>query len=191
MNMPRLDIQQTFAKLDWEIQDPSYTFEPGRAELSIHQQPAEMVLHRTPSRLTIDQSQCWADMDMKHIFRRNSEYAAAGQQQALAYIEKVTLEGEQLGAIEQGGNTIRGLAMDHRFLPEHRFTYGNVPGNFSLRMDFTPGELGMEWNTGGTTVDVHTTPFQHRYEKGKITYRMQKKNELHFQMVGGRVNLEY
>ncbi|MFT9849595.1 DUF6470 family protein [Aneurinibacillus sp. REN35] len=191
MNMPRLDIQQTFAKLDWEVQTPSYTFEPGRAELSIQQQPAEMVLHRTPSQLTIDQSQCWADMDLKHTFRRIAEDAAAGHQQALAYIEKVTLEGEQLGAIEHGGNTIRSLAMDNRFLPEHSFTYGNVPSNFSLRLDFTPGDLGMEWNTGGTTIDVHTAPFQHHYEKGKITYMMQKKNEMHFQMVGGNVNAGY
>ncbi len=191
MNMPRLEINQTFAKIDWDVQSPRYSFEPGQAKVLIEQTPAEMNVQYVPPRLTIDQSECWADMDIKHIFRRNEEAAVDAKRQVLNYIEKTVLEGAQLGAIENGGNVIRNLAMGHHLLPQHSFQYGNVPRNFSLRIECIPGEMRMDWKIGGTTINVQDRPFQHNYERGRISYTLQKKNELHFESIGGNLNIEY
>ena len=191
MNVLRLEIQQKNAKLAWDVQQPVYRFEPSRTRLKLEQKPPEMVLHPTPSKLTIDQRQCWADMELKHVFQCIAEAAADGKREALAYIARVTEEGEQLGAIENKGNVIRQLAASKRTLPQHRFAYGNVPGNFSLKISFTPGQLNMDWKISGTSVDVQTTPFRHHYEKGRIFYTMQQKNELHFQITGGHVDTMY
>lgn len=191
MNMAKLEIQQSHIRLDWDVQRPTYSFEPGHAEVEITQQPAEMILNRTPIKLTIDQTQCWADMDLKHISQRIAEAAADGKQSILAYIERVTLEGEQLGAIENTGNTIRQIAANNAYPKSPQFKYGNVPGNFSLRFAFTPGELNMDWKIGGATIDVRSVPFHHSYEKGSITYSIPQRNEMHFQVVGGKLDIGY
>jgi hypothetical protein len=189
MNLPRFDISQTFYKLGWDVQRPSYSFEPGRVSVIVEQKPAEMILNPTHPRVEIDQTECWADMDLKHIFRRNAEFAAEGKHQALQYIAEVTAEGEQMGAIENKGNVIASIAKNKKFLPEHQFAYGNVPGNFSLRMQGIPGELNMEWREGGVTIDVNQVPFQHNYEMGKITYYTQQKNQLNINVVGGTIDI--
>jgi hypothetical protein len=191
MNFPRLQITQTNIKMALDVQRPTYLFEPSHTHLLLEQKPAEMLLNPTPSKLTIDQRQCWADMDLKHIFQRITEAAEDGKQEALEYIARVTAEGEQMGAIENKGNVIRQIAATKRMLPEYHFTYGNIPGNFSLKMTFTPGELNMDWKIGGTSVDVQTVPFQHHYEKGRISYTIQQKNELHFHVAGENVNTSY
>ncbi|WCN38134.1 DUF6470 family protein [Aneurinibacillus uraniidurans] len=188
MNLPQIQIDQTFYKLGWDVQRPSYSFEPGKTELSIEQKPAEMILHRTPPSVQIDQSECWADMDLKHIFRRTREFAQDGKDQWLKYIEKVTRDGEAMGAIENSGNVIRSLAKEKKLLPVHDFTFRNIPGNLSLHMQGIPGELGMDWQVNGTTIAVNQTPFRHYYDKGSISYYTQQKNQLHFQVRGGTID---
>jgi len=191
VNFPQLEVNQTFSRLGWDTQRPSYTFEPGNTTITMQPQKAEMQTNRIPPQLTIDQSQCWADMDLKHIFQRIAEAAADGKQEALQYMARLTAEGEQLGAIESQGNPIASIAKSKVISPQHRFQYGNVPGNFSLKISFTPGELQTEWTPAKMNMDVQQTPFHHQYEKGKISYYMQKKSEFHFQMIGGNVNVSY
>ncbi|CEH30603.1 hypothetical protein AM501_15300 [Aneurinibacillus migulanus] len=189
MNLPRIQLNQTFYKLGWDTQQPSYSFNPSRATLSIEQKPAEMVLNPTPPRVLIDQTECWADMDLKHIFRRNAEFASYGKQQVLQYISRVMQEGEQLRAIENKGNAIASIAKSKKLIPDHQFTYRNVPGNFSLKMQGVPGALNMEWREGEITVDVQQTPFEHHYEKGKITYHTLQKNRLDIDVIGGTIDI--
>ncbi|WP_047153544.1 DUF6470 family protein [Aneurinibacillus tyrosinisolvens] len=191
MNLPRVELQQSWMKMDWDIQEPSYTFEPAHSQVNIEQKPAEMFINRTPSQLTIDQTQCWADMDLKPISRRIAEAAADGERSVLKYIERVGAEGEQLGAIENRGNVVTSIARSKKLFPDYQFAYRNIPGNFSLRIGFTPSELNMDWQLNGTQIDVQSTPSHHDYERGKISYYIKQKNQLQVNIVGGNVNVGY
>jgi hypothetical protein len=189
MNEPHLQIHQTSYRLGWEVQKASYSFEPAHTSIEIEQQPAEMRVHRTNPLVLIDQTECRADMDMKHIFRRNAEFAAYGKQQVMRYIADTVAEGEQLGAIENKGNTIANLAKGKKLLPDHQFIYRNVPGNFSLRYEIVPGELDIQWTRGQIFMGVHYSPFQHHYERGKISYYTQRKNQLNIEVSGGTIDV--
>lgn len=191
MSVGQINITQTFARLEWETLPPTYTFEPAHTTITIDKQPVELILNRTPPMLRIDQSQCWADMDLKNVFQRIAEAAEDGKQQVLKYIEKATLDGEQLGAIGNPGNVIYNQALGHKLIPKQSLQYGNVPENFSLRYECIPGELNIDWKPGEIKIDVQTVPFKHSYEKGKILYAMQRKNELYFEVAGGSLNATY
>jgi hypothetical protein len=189
MSFPHLDIRQTFIRMGFDIQRPSYTFEPANSNVEIEQKPAEMILNPIPSRLTIDQSQCWADMDLKSAFQRISEAASDGQQAALEYVGKTAEDGARMAAIETGENVFQNLAREAHVAPQHSFQFGNIPGNFSLHMQFTPGELNMDWQLGGAHINVQTTPAHQRYEMGNISYYIQQKNQLQIDVVGSQLNV--
>ncbi|WP_027416153.1 DUF6470 family protein [Aneurinibacillus terranovensis] len=191
MNLPHIQLAQSFTKIGWDVQRPTYTFEPAHTQLHIEQKPAEMILHRTQPVVQIDQSQCRADMDLKSTAQQNAEFAAYGRKSVLEYIARVTAEGEQMGAIENKGNVIADIAKGKKFMTDHQFGYGNVPGNLSLHMNGIPGELNIEWKLGGTSIDVQQTPFHQRYEKGKIDYYIQQKNRLNIQVSGDNVDTLY
>lgn len=191
MSWPRLEMHQQGLKIDWNVLRPSYTFQPGKAEVQISQTPAKMTLNPTPSRLSIDQSECWADMDLKHISRRIAEEAADGKRAVLEYIGKTAEEGTQLRSIEHKGDVLRNLAMQARIMPEYNIQYSNVPENFSLRIDVLPGELNMDWQRGGVNVDVKTIPYSQNYEMGKIDYYVKQKNELTIDVVGSSFDALY
>jgi hypothetical protein len=191
VNVARLTIHQTFAKLDWDVQRPSYQFQPAKTDVRVEHRPAEMVIERTPIQLHIDQTECWADMDRKHIFRRIREEAQVGKQALLEYVGRVAEEGEEIKRIENKGNVFRSIARRHMLEEKHQFAYRNVPDNFSLKYSITPGELKIHYNEGELKIDVQSSPFQHQYEMGRITYAVQQKNELHFEVVGNHVNTAY
>lgn len=188
MNVPRIQIDQTMYKLGWETQGPSYTFEPGRTTFTIEQEPAEINVERTQPRVLIDQSECWADMDRKNVFRRIAESASDGKQQVFNFIADVNAKGEQLGAIENKGNVIGNIARGKKMLPETEVAFRNVPGNFSLRMQGIPGETHVNWQPDRLRFNVQSSPWQHTYEKGKFEYYTQQKNRLQIQVVGGTID---
>lgn len=78
MQIPRLLMEQTYAKLQMSTTPSKQEVEQPRAELEIQQPRAVMNITRTPSKLTIDQTEAFADMDIKSIFRRSEEWAAEG-----------------------------------------------------------------------------------------------------------------
>ncbi|WCK54198.1 DUF6470 family protein [Aneurinibacillus sp. Ricciae_BoGa-3] len=184
-------MNQSFAKIGWDVQRPVYTFEPEHTQLHIQQKTTEMIFHRTQPVVQIDQSQCWADMDIKSNAQQNAELAADGHQSALAYIARVAAEGEQLGAIENKGNAIANIAKGKKFFTDHQFSYANVPGNFSLHLNGIPGQLNIECNQGGTAIDVQQTPSAQNYEKGKINYYIRQKNQLSIQVSGDILDASY
>ncbi|BAU26558.1 hypothetical protein DFP93_10860 [Aneurinibacillus soli] len=188
MNLERLDITQMFTKLSWDVQRPTYTFEPAKTDVQIEKSPAEVIIKRTQPRLIIDQSQCWADMNCKHIFQRVRDEAEDGKQAFFTYLSTVTTEGRRIGAIENKENPIKNLAREKSLAPKYQFTYGNVPKNFSLKFEIIPGETHVDWTESKMKVDFPSHPYHHQYEQGRLSYYIQKQNQLHIQVIGGTID---
>ncbi|MBT2625231.1 DUF6470 family protein [Bacillus atrophaeus] len=141
MEIPMLAMQSIPAKISLTTIPASVKMEQPEADLKIEQPEAELDMSVTPSKLTIDQTKAWEDLDRKHIFKRIEEAAQKGRQDVLEGIARAADEGDELMRIENGGNPIASQAK--RNAAHHPIELGKnfTPSLSRVKVDYTPSEL--------------------------------------------------
>jgi Family of unknown function (DUF6470) len=188
MNFPQLRMESTFGRIGLTIQNAYQTIEQPKAELSIRQPIAELNMETTDGKLTIDQTQAWEDMDLKHIFRRIEEYAQNGYQDWLSGMARVSQEGDDLMKIEAGGNPIPKHAKINSESQMYDFNIGFVPSHFSVKTNYQPGDLNIDWRTNKPEIDVKVKNPLIEYTPGKIHGEMKQWPSLTIDFIGLEVD---
>jgi Family of unknown function (DUF6470) len=184
MNFPQLRMESTFGQLGLISQKPVQEIEQPPAEISIMQPKAELTIDRTPGKLTIDQTQAWEDMDLKHIFKRIEEFAQNGYQDWLAGMARRAQEGDDLMKIENGGNPIPEHAKINSESPQYEFNIGFVPSHFSVKTNYQPSDLNINWKTNKPEIHVKVNKPRHDYTPGDIHGEMKQWPSLQIEVVG-------
>ncbi|WP_353854442.1 DUF6470 family protein [Bacillus sp. Bos-x628] len=178
MQIPRLLMQQKYAKLQMSTTPSRQVIEQPRADLEIEQPKAVMNITRTPSKLTIDQSEAFADMDLKSIFRRSEEWAAEGKRAVGEGMGRRAEEGSELIKIEDGGNAIAEFAKINGGPSAKEFTIGVIPSFFSVKVNYQPSELQIDIEPQKAVIEA--TPHKPivTYYPGKLNIDMLQYPEL-------------
>ncbi|MFB7035420.1 DUF6470 family protein [Bacillus altitudinis] len=178
MQIPRLLMEQTYAKLQMSTTPSKQEVEQPRAELEIQQPRAVMNIRRTPSKLTIDQTEAFADMDIKSIFRRSEEWAAEGKRAIGEGMGRRAEEGSELIKIENGGNAIAEFAKINGSPPAKQFNIGVIPSFFSVKIHYQPSELKIDVEPQKAIIEA--TPHKPivNYQPGKVHIDMLQYPEL-------------
>jgi hypothetical protein len=184
MNFPQLRMESTFGQLELSNQKPVQEIEQPPAEISISQPNSELTIKRTPGKLTIDQTQAWEDMDLKHIFKRIEEFAQNGYQDWLSGMARRSQEGDDLMRIENGGNTLSEHAKINSENPQYEFNIGFVPSHFSVKTNYQPSNLNINWKTNKPEIDVKVNKPRHDYTPGVIRGEMKQWPSLKIEVVG-------
>jgi Family of unknown function (DUF6470) len=172
MNFPQLRMESTFGQLGLTSHNPIQEIEQLPAEMTIRQPKAELTIHRTPGKLTIDQTQAWEDMDLKHISKRIEESARDGYQDWLAGMARRAQEGDDLMRIENGGNPIAEHAKINSESPIYEFNIGFIPSHFSVKTNYQPVDLKIDWKTNKPVIDVKVNKPRHDYTPGVIQFEI-------------------
>jgi hypothetical protein len=188
MNFPQLRMESTFGRIGLTIQNAYQTIEQPKAELSIRQPKAELDIETTDGKLTIDQTQAWEDMDLKHIFRRIEEYAQNGYKDWLSGMARVSQEGDELLKIENGGNPIPEQAKMNSESPMYDFNIGFIPSHFSVKTNYQPGKLKIDWYTNKPQIDVKVNNPLIEYTPGKVHGEMKQWSSLTIDFIGLEVD---
>lgn len=154
MNLPQIRIESQLAKIAMSTTPAVQHISQPKADLSIEQPMAEMIIHRTPPRLTIDQSQAWADMGLKPILQLMDEFVVEGKQAAVSGMARRSQEGDELMRIENGGNPLVAQAERNSQAPIYDFNIGWIPSINSVKINHEPGNLDIQWK-------IHTRPMIH------------------------------
>jgi Family of unknown function (DUF6470) len=168
MNFPQLRMESTFGRLGLSTQKPVQEIEQPPAEISISQPKAELIIDQTPGKLTIDQTQAWEDMDLKHIFKRIEEFAQNGYQDWLTGMGRIAQEGDDLMRIESGSNAIPKHAEINSENPQYEFNIGFVPSHFSVKTNYQPSDLNINWKTYKPEINIKVNKPRHDYTPGVI-----------------------
>ncbi|MCZ0754411.1 DUF6470 family protein [Anoxybacillus sp. J5B_2022] len=179
----RLEMQATFPQLAISIERAQMEIRQPPADVSIEQPPAQLEMKTTPPRLTIDQTEAWADMDLKHIFRRIAEAAQEGYENWLSYLETVSAQGDELMRIEQGGDVLAAQAQANSEPPPLEVNIGLVPRPFSVKIGFEPGRLELNWQTYGARIHIEPRPAQIDYKPGAVHFDLARHNSLRIDVV--------
>ncbi|TYR80122.1 hypothetical protein FZC66_13400 [Priestia megaterium] len=101
----------------------------------------EIQIERTPSKLTIDQTKAWEEMNLKSILKRTKDEADKGRQAVLESIQRAVQQGEELMKIENKGNVIADQAKRNTEKQIHPSNIAFIPSPFSVKIDYQPAKL--------------------------------------------------
>jgi hypothetical protein len=183
MQIPQIRVQSTPAILGIEKLNDKLEIKQPHAQMELQQPKAIMEMKRIPPKLNINQTQAWADMNLKSILRRNEEAAAEGNQAWMQYLAKTAQEGSELMKIENGGGAIAAQAKRNGQLPKHEFGLGFIPSPFSVKLNYQPGDVQI--NVRPQKVISNITPQKPviNYQQGSVNYHLKQQNSLQIDFV--------
>ncbi|NPC94318.1 hypothetical protein HOO54_19365 [Bacillus sp. WMMC1349] len=184
MQLPRLIMESVQARIGLTTTPAKLGMEQPRADMEIEQPHAELDISVKPSKLTIDQTKAWEDLDRKHIFKRIEEAAQQGQQDCIDGIARTAEQGDELMRIENGGDPIAEQARRNSEPEPIQIGIHSSPAFSRVKIEYTPSE-----------VDIKATPHKpvikftpHKpvvdYTPGSVKVDMLQYPEL-------KINVEY
>ena len=183
MRIPQLRMEATYAKLAISSERARLEIAQPHADMTIEQPPADMRVASIPARLTIDQTEAWAAVNNKHVFRLIRDAAADGRQAVLDFIERAAIQGDELMRIEHGGDPLVEQAEANSEGPPLEFNIALVPPPFGVKVDYEPGRLAIDWNTHAPRIDVKAHAPIIRYQQGTVKIALAQRPSLHIDVV--------
>jgi hypothetical protein len=183
MRIQQLRMEATFAKLAISNEPAQLEITQPPAEMTIEQPKPELEINVIRPRLTIDQSQAWAEMNLKHVFRLIEDAAKDGYETWLAYVATVSAQGDELMKIENGGDVIAEQAQANSEGPPLEFNIGFVPSPFSVKIDYEPGKMIMDWKIHKPLIDVKPHHPVIHYKQGAVHIDLAQRNSLRIDVV--------
>jgi hypothetical protein len=188
MQLPQIRLQSTFAQIGLRRSEPVQEIQQVPAELTIEQTPAKMTIERTPARLEINQEQAWNERNLKGPSQLSADHAEFSRQQALEAIAEIVAEGNQMAAIETQSNAIHAIVTNKVLAPPDDFNIAFIPSHGSVKVNYQPPELQINWQKGGAEFEVKSAQVNHQYTPGKTEVYLRQMNQLEIDFVGLNVN---
>lgn len=183
MQLPQIRLQSNFMKIGLNIEQPVQEIEQPKAIQSIEQPKAIVEIQTTPGKLTIDQSEARADMDLKSIAVRIRELSQNGYQDGLEGTKRRVIEGEQLMQIEHKGNPIAEQAKANSEGPEKQFNLGWIPSHFSVKLQYEPTKVNIHVEPQKPIIHTEVQRPIHNYLPGKTTVEVLERNNLEIDFI--------
>lgn len=184
MRLPQIILESQSGTIGLNINKPVQEIEQPKADVSIEQKPAEMIINRQSSKLTIDQTLARENLDLKSVFKRMDDNADLGFQTAMEYIAKVSQEGDELMNIAKVKvNPVLSQA-ERALSSETTFNTGNVPSQQSVNIDYTPASVDIEWIQHKPDIQLQVNKPVHTYTPGTTEVKMEQYPSLKIDFTG-------
>ncbi|WP_416147310.1 DUF6470 family protein [Salipaludibacillus sp. HK11] len=191
MDLARINISSTQAQTGLQSHRPQMSIRQPNADLYIDQDlVGSFRISTTASELFIDQSEAFADADLKGPMRRVDEFAARAQQNVMQYIAKTAQQGEQLKKIENEGNPIASIARQNgEIFSEKQYNLAMVPEHMGkVKFDYRPSEVNFQVDRSEPTIRVQRNEPQISIPRWETNAYVQQKNSINFSVSGGAIN---
>lgn len=187
MELPRIQIHTVHAQIGLHMERPSMSIRQPSADIQIDQELiGSFRLSTTKSKLHIDQTEAFADTDLKGPLRRNREAAAKARENVLEYIGKKARQGERLKKIELGGNAIAEIAKESGEREPFTYNIANVPKNaFRVKFHYEPAEVQVDIDWPDPNIQVKRNEPEIHIPKWQVNAYLKQKNSIHFSVVQG------
>jgi hypothetical protein len=188
VQFPQIRLHQTYAQIGLRITQPVQEIQQKPAELSLKQESAQMSIENKPSQLIINDEQFWNDLGFKSIPTISQESAQHGRETVLDYIATKAQEGDQLAKIEHKSDAIVGIVTEKVLQPKADFNIAFIPSPGSVKIQFTPAELHINWKKGGADIQITPNKVIHHYTPGKTEVYLQQRQLLQIDFVGTNID---
>lgn len=184
MQLLKLQIDQSFAKIGMSQQQAKVEIRQPKAELKLSQSQPAVEMNISSSKLEIDQSEAFADANLKSAMQSVNEWASKGKQHALQSITKAVQEGRRLMAIENGKDSaIPQLAKENSQDTPKQFGLGYMPSSpLLVKFHYTPSDIKIDVKSNNATVDAKINQPVVQFKQGDVQTYLRQKASIYFQI---------
>ncbi|WP_227937251.1 DUF6470 family protein [Alkalihalobacillus deserti] len=190
MQLTSLNIQQTDARIGLSSSRPGPQIRQQAADMQIRQNHNNLIeISTTASKMHIDQTEAFADANLKSSLRVANEAAARALQQVSSFVAKTAQQGDQLMRIENGTGAITRIAKANSEPTPKQFNIGYMPKSADrVKFVFQPAQVNIKARTNETDIIVNRRAPQIEMPKWQSDVYIKQKNQISFEAVGGTVN---
>lgn len=176
MNIPQLRIDQQFARIGIETNNATVGIQQGPAQIEIQQPNANININTKPGKLTIDQSQAFADLGQYPIGEAIRREANEGLQKVQEGSRRRRRQGDMMMKIENGGDPLKLIAKQNAPRQVRPFNIGFIPSHGSVKIDYQPAEVEVNNQANKPIINTKETPVSQSYRRGNVDVYLQQKN---------------
>lgn len=163
---PQIAVNRTPARL--EVENPGYTL-----NMSVTQ--AKVRVEATLPKITIDQSQCFAEAGLKGVAALREELVSIARSAMLASISRIVDQGNQLADIPNAYGAIPDQAYSNAFDQfDKEFDIGTIPRS-RPRIEVQEGRLDIQVTPGEVRNQTAVQAPVLRYQKGSVEVYLKQK----------------
>lgn len=183
MQVAQLRMSSYMAKLNIKQAKGKQHIEQPHAILQIKQPQAEMNMHTTPSKLEINQSKAWEDMNLMSIGKRIAIFGKEGFKSAEEGTGRRAQEGMELMEIENEGSPIVEQATRHAQRPQKELGITFIPSPLSVEITYHPSDVNIDISRHEPIIDANIRKPIHQYERGHATIDMERFADLQIDVI--------
>lgn len=169
--IPQIQIRQQYAQLginaDIGIQD----IKQPRATFELTTERPKLNIHSENGVLYVDSSKAWDALGHGPSLETMSRIYSRAREVALQGIAKIVENGNRLGAIHKGGNTIAEIAKEQG-AEFFEFEFMGDASLDNVDLHYEPGKLDIQIEEGEVNLYTHPNPPEINYTRGKLDIYM-------------------
>ncbi len=191
--LPSLHIETNDAEIGLHSQRPPMQIKQEQAELRIKQKHVDIIeISKTASQLYIDQTEAFADANLKSPLRMANEFWQKTKGEVLNYLAKTVQEGDEMMRIENGGGAIPRIAAQNSQITPSETTLAYMPRSMSqVKFSYVPSELTIKAPYDEPEITVTLRPPQIEIPTWQTNAYIKQKNRIHIEVVGANVDKTY
>ncbi|MFD2629167.1 DUF6470 family protein [Oceanobacillus kapialis] len=183
MKLPQIRIQSQMAQTQIQQTRATQEIRQPKADLNIQQPAAEITMRTTPSKLKIDQTKAWEDMNLMHIFKRNDRFAQEGLSAVKEGMARRAQQGTELMKIENGGSPLTTQASTNAQRQMKSLGLTFIPSPFSVKTSYQPSELDISVKTNAPIIQAKANQPEITYHRGSLKTSMKQMPSLEINFV--------
>lgn len=176
-------MESQLAQIQLTKRNARQTIEQPKADLSIQQPRAEIKMRTTPSKLTIDQTKAFEDMNLMNISKRIQRFAQEGRNGALQGMERRAQQGKELMKIENEGDPLVSQAVTNGHDSMKSLGIKFIPSTFAVKTNYQPAEVNIDVKTNNPIVEAKKNEPIVQYEPGSIETSIKQHANLEINFV--------
>jgi len=183
MELPQIRMQSQMARISITTQPARQEIQQPKADLSIQQPHAEVSMRTTPSKLTIDQTQAWEDMNLRSVSRLTEKFAQDGKQAVAEGTGRRASQGTELMKIENKGNPLVSQAFQNAHEPPRALGIKFIPSLNAVKINYEPSKLDINIQPNKPIIESRVNKPEINYIPGSVDITLAQRESLEIDFV--------
>ncbi|MBG9544721.1 hypothetical protein ABE29_18745 [Cytobacillus firmus] len=192
MQLAKIQISTQAGFLGIQKQDAKLHIQQPPAEMKMRQPQADIQYEKTKGRLQIDQSEAFAEANLKPITQQIREWASKARQKLKQGLAEEAREGDQLMKIEGSKKSMIPQIAKQESEPSPKTVNSSfLPSTpEKVKFHYTPSNLEINIKANKAIIEAKPHMPRFQYQPGDISIYLKQKAAITFKIAGGTIDLQ-
>lgn len=187
MNIPNLQITQTFGQISLQQKQASIEIQQSKVRMDMESEAPVVEIDKSSGSLQIDQSKSWAAYGSMPSTQMSARISSQARSLANQGIAKTARNGDRFAAIHQSTNVVAEIA-SKVYLERPNISYVGSASTFNVDVSYTPDQISVRPIQGVVEIQVDTQKPIIRSNPAQVNIGMERYASIQIDWVGSHVD---